>query len=68
MNVFILATHAQNEGNSADYIEAIKIDLLSCFQKNLLKEITDNIFPVELIEDKNYNPSIDELKNTGILI
>ena len=54
MNVFILATHAQNEGNSADYIEAIKIDLLSCFQKNLLKEITDNIFPVELIGNEYY--------------
>ena len=54
MNVFFVATHAQNIENSADYAEAIKIDLLSCDQQNKLKALTNNSFPVELIGNEHY--------------
>lgn len=54
MNVFFVATHSQNEENSKEYAEAIKIDLLSCDKVNKLKNLNINVFPVELIGNEYY--------------
>ena len=66
MDIFIVATHAENKENSEDYIEAIKIQILQNSNGNEeIEDLKKYIHPVELKNENNYKRfGIKELFNS----
>lgn len=55
MDIFLIATHARNKEFAEDYIEATRLNLIQNSNNDKrIEELRKYIYPVELIEDKNY--------------
>ena len=60
MDLYFIVTHAETEENAKDFMGALEANIKQFFDKDKkdkderIINLKNNIFPVELIEDKNY--------------